>query len=56
MRAKRAFKKPAKHGFCFCGVSREIFDNVTLVARQKKNFRGFSAIFFVTEVPPKEAF
>jgi len=29
------------------------FDNVTLVARQRVHFRGFWAIFFVAQLPPK---
>jgi len=38
----------------FFGGQPRNFENVTLVARRRKNFRWFSAIFFVPDLPQKK--
>jgi len=34
----------------------QIFQNVTLVARQREHFQDILAIFLVAEIPPKTVF
>ena len=52
MRAKRGFLKTARSSVLFWGRQRN-FENVALVARQRKHFRGVLAIFLVDQLPPK---
>jgi len=39
--------------FCFFAVSATKFENVTLVARQRKRFRVFLDIFLIAQLPQK---
>jgi len=46
-------KNRAERGLFVCSGSREILENVTLVARPRVHFRFFLAIFLVAQLPPK---
>ena len=50
------FQKTARSTVFFWGASRKIFENVTLVARRRKHFRGFVGDDFVADLTQKKKY